>query len=34
LILDLNQRTRALVAAEVGTDLGDELPGPSWMKRL
>ncbi|MFM8768736.1 MAG: sulfatase-like hydrolase/transferase, partial [Rubrivivax sp.] len=34
LILDLNQRTRALVAAEVGPDLGDELPGPSWMKRL
>ena len=34
LILELNQRTRELVAAEVGQDLGDELPGPSWMKRL
>ena len=34
LILELNQRTRALVAAEVGPDLGDELPGPAWMKRL
>lgn len=34
LILELHQRTRALVAAEVGEDLGDELPGPAWMKRL
>ena len=34
LILELNQRTRALIAAEVGPDWGDELPGPSWMKRL
>jgi arylsulfatase len=34
LVLELNDRTRALVAAEVGEDLGDELPGPSWMKRL
>ena len=34
LVLELNDRTRALVAAEVGPDLGDELPGPSWMKRL
>jgi len=33
-ILELNQRTNALVAAEVGEDLGDELPGPSWLKRL
>ena len=34
LVLELNDRTRALVAAEVGEDLGDELPGPSWVKRL
>jgi arylsulfatase len=34
LTLALNQRTRDLIAAEVGPDLGDELPGPSWMKRL
>ncbi|MGA1327169.1 MAG: sulfatase-like hydrolase/transferase [Rubrivivax sp.] len=34
LILGLNARTNALVAAEVGEDLGDELPGPAFMKRL
>lgn len=34
LILELNARTHALIAAEVGPDLGDELPGPSWLKRL
>ena len=34
LILGLNARTNALVAAEVGEDLGDELPGPGFMKRL
>ncbi len=34
LILALNTRLNALVAAEVGQDLGDELPGPGFMKRL
>jgi len=34
LILELNTRLNALVAAEVGQDLGDELPGPGFMKRL
>ena len=34
LILELNARTNALVAAEVGEDLGDELPGPGFLKRL
>jgi hypothetical protein len=34
LLLGLNARTNALVAAEVGEDLGDELPGPAFMKRL
>jgi arylsulfatase len=34
LITELNRRTQALIASEVGEDLGDELPGPSWLKRL
>lgn len=34
LMLELNARTNALVTAEVGEDLGDELPGPGFMKRL
>lgn len=34
LILGLNARLDALVAAEVGEDLGAELPGPAWLKTL
>jgi len=34
LLLDLNARLNALVAAEVGRDLGDELVGPGFMKQL
>ena len=33
-VLELNARLDALLAREVGEDLGDELPGPSFLKRL
>jgi arylsulfatase len=33
-ILGLNARLDALVAAEVGEDLGAELPGPAWIEAL
>jgi arylsulfatase len=33
-VLELNARLNALVAQEVGPDLGDELTGPWFMKRL
>jgi arylsulfatase A-like enzyme len=33
-VLELNTRLRALVQQEVGPDLGDELVGPAFMKRL
>lgn len=33
-LLALNERLNALVATEVGTDLGDEQVGPAFMKQL
>lgn len=34
LILALNARLNGLIRQEVGADLGDELPGPGFLKRL
>lgn len=34
LLMDLNARLNALIDREVGEDLGDELVGPAFMKRL
>jgi arylsulfatase len=34
LVTELNERLDRLIAREVGSDLGDELPGPAFLKRL
>jgi arylsulfatase len=34
LLMELNAKLNALVEREVGEDLGDELVGPAFMKRL
>lgn len=33
-VLQLNAQLNALIAREVGRDMGEELPGPDWVKRL